>query len=395
MCMAVTALGVDTILPAFDDLREALGLEPDATEITGLITFYLVGSAVGLLPAGVLADRYGRRAVMWGGLAIYAVGAIGSMLAPTLSTMLVARLVWGLGSAGPRVAALAMVRDGFAGEQMARQMSFVMAVFLLVPAAGPAVAAGILVWGTWQVVVGLSVVAAVLVAALVFGLPETLPVESRVPLATSDIVGSYRTVLTAPGIGWYLLSLTSLFGGFLGYLASSELILDQTYGLEEWFPLFFGGLSLVMLVSMIVNGRVVERVGLRRLSALMFAANIAVGGAMLTAAIVSGGDPPFWLFVALVAGVLFTQQALIPNVNSSAMVPLAAVAGTGAAVLNMVSGTVGAVVAEVVNQQFDGTITPLSLGFVISSCIAAIAWRRAVHVTDPSLETSAAAGSRP
>lgn len=385
MCMAVTALGVDTMLPAFDDLREALGLEPDATEITGLITLYLMGSSVGLLPAGVLADRYGRRAVMWGGLGIYAIGAVGAMLAPTLGTMLIARFVWGLGSAGPRVAALAMVRDGFVGDQMARQMSFVMAVFLLVPAVGPALAAGILVFGSWQVVVGLSVVAAVLVAGLVAGLPETLPDEARVPLAAPDILRSYRQVFAAPGIGWYLLSLTALFGGFLGYLASSELILDQTYDLETWFPLFFGGLSLVMLTAMVVNGRIVERIGLRRLNGLLFMANIAAGATMVLTAIASGGQPPFWLFVALTAAVLFTQQALIPNVNTSAMVPLAAVAGTGAAVLNMVSGTVGSIIAEIVNQRFDGTITPLALGFVISSSIAATAWRRAVGVVERSM----------
>ncbi len=383
--MAVTALGVDTILPAFDDLREALGLEPDATEITGLVTFYLMGSAVGLLPAGVLADRFGRRAVMWGGLAIYAIGALGAMVAPTLGTMLIARLVWGLGSAGPRVAALAMVRDGFVGEQMARQMSFVMAVFLLIPAVGPALAAGILVFASWQVVVGLSVVAAVLVGVLVGGLPETLPDESRVPLAIPDIIRSYGTVLRAPGIVWYLVSLTALFGGFLGYLASSELILDQTYDLEEWFPAFFGGLSLVMLTSMLLNGRIVERVGLRRLNAIAFGANIAAGGTMLVTALATGGDPPFWLFVLLVGSVLFTQQALIPNVNTSAMVPLAAVAGTGAAVLNMVSGTVGAVIAESTNQMFDGTITPLALGFVCTSIVAALAWRRAVHVVEANL----------
>jgi DHA1 family bicyclomycin/chloramphenicol resistance-like MFS transporter len=133
MCMAVTALGVDTILPAYGEIRESLGLAEGATEVTGLITFYLMGNSIGLLPAGLLADRFGRKAVMWGGLALYLVGAVGTILAPSLAMMFAARFVWGLGGAGPRVAALAMVRDGFAGEQMAKQMSFVMAVFLLVP----------------------------------------------------------------------------------------------------------------------------------------------------------------------------------------------------------------------------------------------------------------------
>ena len=103
MCMAVTALGVDTILPAYGDIRDSLGLDENASEVTGLITFYLMGNALGLLPAGLLSDRFGRKPIMWGGLALYVVGAIGSIFAPTLTTMFVARFVWGLGGAGPRV----------------------------------------------------------------------------------------------------------------------------------------------------------------------------------------------------------------------------------------------------------------------------------------------------
>ena len=141
-------------------------------------------------------------------------------------------------------------------------------------------------------------------------------------------------------------------------------------------------LALVMLVAMLLNGRVVERIGLRRLLGIVFVANIAAVVTMLVVALASGGEPPFWLFTVLLAGVLCTQQMLLPNVNSAAMLPLAAVAGSGAAVLNMVSGAVGAIVAELINRQFDGTVTPLSTGFVVSALIAALAARRALRLTD-------------
>jgi len=376
-CMAVTALGVDTILPAYGEIREHFDLADDATEVTGLITFYLMGNSIGLLPAGLLSDRFGRRAVMWGGLALYVVGAIGSILAPSLTLMFVARFVWGLGGAGPRVAALAMIRDGFAGEQMAKQMSFVMAVFLIVPAIGPTLSAGVLAVGPWQAVFWMCAVAAVLVAFLVTRLPETLPPASRRPLAGRALWGSIRTVVTTPGTVGYLVSLTALFGVFMSYLASSELIVDQTFGLGEWFPAFFGGLALFMLVAMLVNGRFVERMGLPRLLRVTFLANFASVSTLLLVALLTDGTPPFWLFVVLIAFVLFFQQMLIPNLNAAAMRPLAEVAGTGAAILGMVSGTLGAVIGEVINRQFDGTITPLAIGFVVSSAIAILAWRRA------------------
>jgi DHA1 family bicyclomycin/chloramphenicol resistance-like MFS transporter len=381
MCMAVTALGVDTVLPAYGEIRESLGLAEDATEVTGLITFYLMGNSIGLLPAGLISDRYGRKAVMWGGLLLYVVGAIGSALAPSLGLMFVARFVWGLGGAGPRVAALAMIRDGFAGEKMAKQMSFVMAVFLLVPAVGPTLSAGVLALGSWQWVFWMCAIAAIAVSALVLRLPETLPLESRRPLAARSIWRSIRIVLATPGTRWYLVSLTALFGVFMSYLASSELIIDQTFGLKPWFPAFFGGLALVMLVAMLVNGRFVERIGLSPLLRITFVGSMVSVGLMLVVALLTGGEPPFWLFVVLISAVLFFQQMLIPNINSAAMRPLAEVAGTGTAILGMVSGVLGAIIGELINRQFDGSITPLAIGFVVSGVIAMAAWHRAEHVT--------------
>ena len=375
MCMAVTALGVDTVLPAYGDIRASLGLDENATEVTGLITFYLMGNSLGLLPAGLLSDRYGRKAVMWGGLALYVVGAIGSIFAPTLGTMLLARFVWGVGGAGPRVAAMAAIRDGFEGEQMAKQMSLLMAIFLLVPAIGPTLSAGILAVGPWQAVFWMCTVAALVVAFLVVRIPETLAVEARRPLAVRDALASYRIVLTTPGTLLYLLSLTALFGAFLSYLASSELIVDQTFDLGRWFPAFFGGLALVMLVAMVVNGRLVEQIGLSRLLRKVFMASTVSVSALLVTALVTGGRPPFWLFVVLLSAVLFFHQMLIPNLNAAAMRPLAAVAGTGTAILNMVPGVVGAIIAEVINRQFDGTITPFSIAFVASVVLAFAAWR--------------------
>ena len=384
MCMAVTALGVDTILPAYGDIRTAFDLAPDATEVTGLITLYLMGNAIGLLPAGLLADRFGRRAVMWGGLALYVAGAVASVLAPSLGFMIAARFVWGLGSAGPRVSALAMVRDGFAGEQMAKQMSMMMAVFLLVPAVAPSLSAGVLAVGSWQTVMWMCIAAASVVAVAVGRLPETLPVESRRPLAARSVGAGIREVLATKGTVWYLLSLTALFGAFMAYLSGSELIVDQTFGLADWFPVFFGGLALVMLVAMVINGRIVERIGLARLLRVVFIGNGVAVSVLLVLALATGGRPPFWMFVVMISVVLLFQQALIPNLNAAAMRPLSAVAGTGAAILGMVSGAIGAVVGEFINRRFDGTITPLAIGFVVASAISAAAWHRADRVGAPA-----------
>lgn len=387
MCMAVTALGIDTVLPAFPEIREAFDLDADATEVTGLISLFFIGSSLGLLPAGLLSDRFGRRPVMWGGLALYILGAIGSIMAPTLGAMFIARFIWGLGSAGPRVAALAMIRDSYEGAQMARQMSLVMAIFILVPTFAPALAVGILALGPWQAIFWVCAGFAALVSVGVAQLPETLPVQasgarSRPVLSAGGAWKDCRAVVATPGMVGYLLSLTALFGVFLSYLASSEIILDQVFGLADWFPVFFGGIAIAMGSSMYINGRFVERVGLRRIIRLVFWANMSMTVVLLVVALFTGGRPPFWLFVVLLGAVLFTQQMLIPNMNAMAMRPLANVAGTGAAILGMVPGVFGAVIGGFIDHQFDGTVTPLAIGFVLSSFTASAAWRWAVSL-DP------------
>ena len=270
---------------------------------------------------------------------------------------------------------MAMVRDSYEGEQMAKQMSLIMAVFILVPTFAPALASGILLVGSWQMIFWVCAAIAVVVAGLVSVLPETLAVDEHRPLAVRDVGAGLRTIFATPGTLGYLLSLTALFGVFLSYLASSEIILDQVFGLEEWFPLFFGGIAIVMGGAMFLNGRIVERLGLERIIRGGFTANLTCAVVLLTVALATGGEPPFWLFFVLLAAVLFFQQMLIPHLNAAAMRPLGAVAGTAAALLGMSPGGLGAVVGSIIDRQFDGTITPIAIGFVISSSIAFGAWR--------------------
>jgi DHA1 family bicyclomycin/chloramphenicol resistance-like MFS transporter len=148
--MALTALGIDLMLPAFGAIRFDLGLAEDSTAIAGLVTAYFLGLAVGQLAYGPIADRFGRRPALYAGYIVYGLAALVTALAPTLPLLLVARFVWGVGAAGPRVVTLAMVRDAFEGEQMSRTMSMIMAVFILVPVVAPTVGAAVAAVSSWR-----------------------------------------------------------------------------------------------------------------------------------------------------------------------------------------------------------------------------------------------------
>ena len=219
---------------------------------------------------------------MLGGLVLYVAGAVAALFAPTLGVMFVARFVWGLGSAGPRVAVMAMVRDAYDGEQMAKQMSFIMAVFILVPTFAPALASGLLRIGPWQIVFWLCAgCAGVHARRHASGCPRRSHADGPAgALRRRDRVAQLpRRARHAGHATGYLVALTALFGVFLSYLASSEIILDQVFGLERLVPVFFGGVSLVMGVGMYLNGTIVERIGLDRLLGRVFVVSIpAVGG---------------------------------------------------------------------------------------------------------------------
>jgi len=379
--MAVTALAIDALLPAFDAVREEFGLASDATDVAALVTAFIVGFGLGQLPAGLLADRFGRRPVLWGGLAIYVVGAAAAALAPSLGLMIAARFVWGLGAAGPRVAAMAIVRDAYSGAAMAREMSTIMAVFLLVPMIAPAIGSGLIALGPWQLTIWLCVGVAALVFVASRYLPPTLPDSERRPVSGREIVASWRMVLATPGTLGYIAATIVMTASFMSYIASSENIIDEVFGLKRWFAVLFAVVAAGLAAANVLNGRVVEALGLRRLVSVVPHVQLGVSAMLGVLALTTGGKPPFALFMPLLIVVLMTQQVTMVNINSAAMLPLGHVAGSAAAVIGATPMVFGSLLGSLVDARFDGTVTPLSLAFVLSSVLAVTAVRHALRAS--------------
>jgi len=372
MTMSLTALGVDLLLPAFPALRVELGLDPSSTEISGFITAYFVGLAVGQLTLGPLSDRYGRKPLLTVGIIIYIVGAILSSLAPTLTLLFAARFVWGVGAAGGRVLSLAIVRDRFSGARMARVMSSIMAVFIIVPMIAPTLGAIALRFVTWHELVGLNVVAALIILASLRQLEETLPEASRRSLRAGELGAALVRILRHPRSGPLVLAQAVLFGGFSSYLATSEIVYGEVFGRPESFPLLFGGMALVMGIAAVANGRVVERYGLpamlRATVGIYSLASVILLGVVWS----SGGRPPLWLYLIVLAAVLCSHAMTIPNMTSSAMEPMGDIAGLASAITGAVLIGGGALLGSFIDRAYDGTVLPLSLAFVASALIVSM-----------------------
>lgn len=382
--MAMTALGVDTLLPAFDEIRAEFGLASDATDVAALVTAFIVGFGVGQFPWGLLADRYGRRQVLWGGLVLYVAGAAAAAVAPSLGLMIAARFVWGLGAAGPRVAVTAMVRDAYKGADMARQMSQIMAIFLIVPMIAPSIGAGLMKLGPWQLTIWLCVAMAFLVAVASVPLPATMPPGARQALTATEIGRAWRIVLTTPGTLGFIVGPAAMTASFMSYIASSENIFDETFGVKHWFAVLFGGVAVALALANIANGRLVGRLGLRQLLYTMPIVQVVVTAALCALALATGGTPSLWLFLPLLVLTMTSQQVTMVNSSAAAMIPLGHLAGSAAAVVGAVPQVVGSLIAAWVDTRFDGTITPLAIAFVVSSVVTVAATHHALRATDPT-----------
>lgn len=369
MSMALGALGIDAMLPAFADIRSSLGLPEGATAVTGLVTTYFLGLAVGTLVYGPLSDRFGRRPALYAGFAIYALGAAAATMAGTLPLLLAARFVWGVGAAGPRVVTLAVVRDRYSGEQMSRVMSFILAVFILVPIVAPTFGAAIVAVASWRWIFGACLLGAVAVAAWSLRLPETLHEEHRRDLRVGPQVRAVREVVSNRETVAYGLGMTVLYGAFTSYIGSAELIFGSTFDQRAAFPVIFGGLAAVMGVAMATNGRIVERVGTRRLAHVVMAGYVAVSAGLVAIATATGGRPPLWLWLVGMAAMLASHALLIPNFSSLAMQPMGRIAGTASSIVGAVQLAGGALLGAVIDQAFDGTVRPLAVGFLIGGLV--------------------------
>ncbi len=375
MVMATGALGIDLMLPAFGAIRQSFGLAEDSTATAQIVTAYFVGMAVGQLVFGVISDRYGRRRALHAGLWLYMAAATAAALSPSLPILLAARFVWGFAASGPRVVAVAVVRDLFEGDRMAQAMSFIMAVFVLVPVVAPTLGAAVLAVSNWHWVFGVCVIFAFSLLVWTRRLPETLDPANRRDLRFASFLEAGRLVLGNRSTMAYTVALTLLFGVFSSYLASSELIVGGIIGRPELFPLVFGGLAAVMGSAMVANGSVVRRFGTTRMATGGLLAYVAWGWSMALASIVWGGVPGVGLYMLGVAPLLALHALVFPNLNTAAMQPMGSIAGIASAVIGTISTALGALIGSLIDRAMAGTVTPLAIGFALAGSLAlAITW---------------------
>lgn len=371
MLFATIAFSIDAMLPALPEIAQTM-TPNDINRAQFVVTSFVLGMGIGTLFTGPLSDRFGRRPIVLAGTVVYVLGAIIGAWAQNLEALLLARLVQGLGAAGPRIVSLAILRDLYAGREMARTISFVMIIFTIVPAIAPLIGSLIIVWKGWSAIFWSFAVFASL-ASLWFGLrmPETLAVSDRRPFTWRAILSAMVDMYRSPVVRWSIFAQGFCLGVLFSMISTVQPIYDVVFDRAASFPIWFGAIAVVAGASSFVNAALVMRLGMRKLVSGILRAQLVFSSLILVISIFGiTGDFAFYSFVFWQTTVFFQIGLTLGNLNAIAMEPMGHVAGLAASIMGSISTVVAVALAAPVSLAFNGSILPLVLGVLTYSTLA-------------------------
>lgn len=377
---SLTSLSIDALLPGLRQIGLELGVAPPLST-HHVISLFIFGMAFGELVIGPLSDAFGRKQALLGGLCVYLLGTVVALFAQSLEMVLIGRFLQGIGVSGPKIATRAMIRDQFEGDAMARVMSFMFSLFILVPMLAPALAQGLIAMAGWRsVFFAYFVIAVVLGAWVAARHPETLPMARRIPFRPRLLFLNARRILSSPRVTLLIVATGLVFGAQLLYLSTAADLFFEAYGVTESFPLYFAALAIAMGLASFINARLVQRLGVVAMARAGFIGLTAVSLLMVIATLGAEDVLPFAVFLTLLSLAFFAIGILFGNLNALAMQTLGNVAGFGASLIASGSSLVATLFAVGFGGFYSGDTTYLAVGFfaagLSSLVLAEIAIRR-------------------
>ena len=369
---SIIAFSIDAMLPALPQIAADLGVA-DVNDRQLVVIVLFIGLALAQIAYGPISDTMGRKPAAYIGFTIFIIGSLLCIFAGTFEIMLIGRFLQGVGAAGPRIVSLALVRDLYSGRAMAKVMSMVMGVFIIVPVIAPSVGQVLLLVGDWRFIfVALLAEGIIGLAWFAWRQPETLREDRRAPFSLRRILGAFAEAFSHPVTLGYTVAAGLVFGAFVGYLASTQQVLGELYGLGAQFPIYFGANALAFGAASMLNARLVMKLGMRRLAGSGLAATSALSVVFFIVTLLLDGHPPLWTLMGYLLLTFFFVGVLFGNFNALAMEPMGHIAGVAAAVIGSLATIISSVLGWALGQAYDGTVRPMIAGFAVLTILAGL-----------------------
>jgi len=369
--MSVVALAIDALLPALDIIGFAIGTASNA-ENQLLITMIFLGLGIGPLLFGPISDSLGRKPIVYVGFSIFIIASIICVNATSIELMIAGRILQGIGLSAPRTISIAIVRDTYSGDYMARIMSFITVVFLLVPIVAPAIGKLVLEIYDWKAIFYFQLIITVLVSIWFwFRQSETLHPEYRVKFTKSMAIdGTKELFRHKQTIGYTLIS-GFITGSFMVYLSTSQQIFQHQYDLADEFPYIFAGLAISMGAASLSNGSVVVRFGMKRMATVALYSFFGIS-LFYILLFFNGKNPSIEILLAFFAIQFFAIGFLFGNLRALAMQPIGHIAGIGAAITGFISTIMAVPISVFIGRNVTTSALPLFVGFLICGVLSII-----------------------
>jgi len=382
--MSIVALSIDAVLPALPLIGDYLNVT-DITEAPKLITYIFLGLGFGQLIFGPLSDSFGRKPIVYIGFVVFIIASIICLTTRNFEMMLFGRVLQGIGLAAPRTMSIAMIRDSYDGDYMAKIISIVVMVFILVPVVAPTLGQFLMNHYNWKFIFTFTLAFGILVV-LWFWLrqPETLKDKYKIPYRLSIFkTGTVQFFKIQSAVIYTLLS-GFITGSFMVYLSTSQQIFEKQYGLAEEFPLIFASLAISVGLATFMNSQLVVRFGMKRI------VHIAMWSFVLTSLVFiimfySGSKPSIAVLITFFAIQFFTIGFLFGNLRALAMQPMGHIAGIGSALNGFISTVMAVPIANYIGSFVVDSVTPLFIGFLVCGLLSLVLFYMNRYEDSPTL----------
>ena len=369
--MSIVALSIDAVLPALPMIGDYLNVS-NPSDNPKLITTIFLGLGIGQLIFGPLSDSFGRKPMVYFGFILFMIASIICITTKSFEMMLFGRILQGIGLASPRTMCIAMVRDSYEGDYMAKILSIVVMVFILIPIVAPTLGQFLMNHYHWK---------SIFVFTLIYGLavmlwfwlrqPETLKAKHRIPYRLAIFkTGTIQFFRIKSAVVYTLLS-GFITGSFMVYLSTAQQIFEKQYNLAEEFPLIFASIAISVGLATFMNSQLVVKYGMRRIVHLSMISFVAISLVFLSL-YHSGNNPSIEVLVTFFALQFFTIGFLFGNLRALAMQPMGHIAGIGSALNGFISTVMAVPIANYIGSFVVDSVAPLFVGFLVCGIISLV-----------------------